>query len=64
MPIYEFECPGCHARLEALVRLGDDGSELRCPECGGDRLERVWSTFAASAGKGSGSAPACGSGFT
>jgi putative FmdB family regulatory protein len=47
MPLYEYRCHGCGERFEVLQRLGASGDELLCPRCGGERPERVLSTFAA-----------------
>ncbi len=43
MPIYEYECRGCHHRFEAIVRPGDTP---QCPSCGAGDLERLISMFA------------------
>ena len=37
MPIYDYHCPACGHRFEALVRYG---STPACPGCGGSALER------------------------
>ena len=44
MPIYEYECGGCHSEFEALVRGGDVPS---CPTCGSDQLQKQLSVPAA-----------------
>jgi putative FmdB family regulatory protein len=61
MPLFEYDCKGCGARFEALVRSAED--RPRCPKCNGKRLEKRFSTFAA-ATKGSApeAPPACGQG--
>jgi putative FmdB family regulatory protein len=41
MPIYEFSCETCGARLERLVPVGTDS--IRCTECGSERTVRVLS---------------------
>jgi putative FmdB family regulatory protein len=51
MPIYEYRCETCAERFEELVRRPDD--PVACPECGGDRAERLLSTFAGVGGGGS-----------
>ncbi len=33
MPLYEYECPDCGARIEVLQKLGDDGESLKCQQC-------------------------------
>ncbi len=54
MPIYEYRCVKCDVRFEALVRPGRDDAE--CPRCGGTRLSREMSTFAARSAGGNDSA--------
>ena len=55
MPIYEYACPSCGHEFELLVM----GSERpACPECGGKKLEKKFSTF--SSGGSSTAAPDCG----
>jgi putative FmdB family regulatory protein len=39
MPIYEYECVACAARLEKKQRF-DEEPLVECPECG-ERLRRV-----------------------
>lgn len=50
MPIYEYSCGKCRAEFEQLVRSEVEERQLRCPECGGKRLERKLSVFAAHEG--------------
>ncbi|MCR6629812.1 MAG: zinc ribbon domain-containing protein [Magnetospirillum sp.] len=43
MPFYSYHCPGCDTVFETLVR----GDEVpACPECGGQKLERLMSAAA------------------
>lgn len=44
MPIYEFECKKCKARVEVMQRLSDK-PPTKCTKCGG-RLERLTSASA------------------
>lgn len=37
MPLYDYHCPACGHRFEALVRAG---STPACPQCGSNALER------------------------
>ncbi len=69
MPIYEYICPECQTRREELQRLGEDGQELKCDDCGRVGLEKQFSVFAAgetsgSASMSSGGSCGGGSGFT
>lgn len=41
MPIYEFECKKCKARLEVFQKMSDK-PPVKCRQCGG-RLERLHS---------------------
>lgn len=40
MPIYEYKCPECSAEFEELVFGNETPS---CPQCGGDKAERLLS---------------------
>ncbi len=53
MPLYEYRCEECDHRFEILQRLGDGAEGLTCPSCSAQRLEKVFSTFAAAATEGS-----------
>ncbi len=46
MPIYEYQCETCRTSFEALVMRSDP--EVQCPSCGGSKLAREMSVFAAS----------------
>ena len=45
MPIYEYECRGCHHQFELLVLKG---TTAECPSCKGRNLEQLLSGFAVS----------------
>lgn len=64
MPIYEYRCEKCGSRFEVLQRVGDDGSKLRCPKCGNEKVVKQFSAFATSGGSAglSGVSRSCGSG--
>lgn len=57
MPIYEFHCGACEKDSEILVR-SSDWKGAKCPHCGSPKLDKKFSTFAASSA-GGGDAPAC-----
>jgi putative FmdB family regulatory protein len=40
MPLYEYTCQQCEHTFETLVF---NGEAVECPECHGDKLERLWS---------------------
>lgn len=64
MPIFEYECGGCGAVFEMLVRSPEVG--VACPTCGSGEVVKQFSSFAVataegmrpSAAKGCGCAPA------
>ena len=44
MPIYEYRCSRCGARLEVFVRSsGVVGDQPSCPECGATLTEKLFS---------------------
>jgi putative FmdB family regulatory protein len=45
MPIYEYVCMQCETHFEELVGLRD--SDPGCPSCGGERVAKQLSVFAA-----------------
>ena len=47
MPIYEFHCGKCEQDSEILVR-SSDWTGTKCPHCGSSKIEKKFSTFAAS----------------
>lgn len=55
MPLYDYVCYVCGNSFEKLRRMSDDDSEIRCPECGSERIERLLSTFSTGGCGGSGS---------
>jgi len=46
VPIYEYDCQGCHRRVSLLVRSFAAAGDPRCPRCGGAELLRLMSRFA------------------
>jgi len=52
MPLYEFFCDKCGAKLERLCKIGEFGEQLTCPQCGGIGLSRLVSGFSAPGVKG------------
>jgi len=43
MPLFEYTCEDCQERSELLI-MGEQ--EPVCPKCGGERLQKEFSTFA------------------
>jgi putative FmdB family regulatory protein len=58
MPLYEYSCQQCNHTFEALVF---DGEAVECPQCRGDRLERLLSVPAKPQAAGEGPPMACNS---
>jgi len=46
VPIYEYECQGCHRRVSLLIRTLAAAEAPRCPRCGSVALSRLMSRFA------------------
>ncbi len=49
MPIYEYKCRACDKTFEELVLSEGGAKKVVCPDCGGRKVERVPSVFAAHA---------------
>ena len=45
MPIYEYLCIKCGHQFEELVMSDEEEKEVKCPECGSKKRERVFSSF-------------------
>ena len=43
MPIYEFRCLSCNHCFELLAVRQDDTTEMKCPNCDNEEVERVLS---------------------
>jgi putative FmdB family regulatory protein len=48
MPLYEYACPSCGSRFEALQKSFREPAS--CPHCGAADVERLLSTFAMASG--------------
>jgi putative FmdB family regulatory protein len=64
MPIYEYRCSDCSKIFETLVWNSKE-ADVKCPECKGERVERLLSAFCKGSGQmGKGvsipSSPSCG----
>lgn len=62
MPLYEYRCPECGHRFEVLQRMGQGAEGLTCPRCSAAKVEKQFSTFAASSSGGGASAGSCAGG--
>ena len=45
MPIYEYRCADCKKLSSIFVRGFEDPPSLKCPECGGADMPRLFSRF-------------------
>jgi putative FmdB family regulatory protein len=46
MPIYEYECGGCHRRTSVLTTRVSERVRAVCSHCGGKKMKRLMSRFA------------------
>ena len=53
MPIYEYRCKNCGNEFELLRSLSQSDSDIACEYCGQQQAEKLFSTFASSAGSAS-----------
>jgi len=58
MPIYEYRCLECGEKFDELVRSMESKIEIKCPECGGRKVEKLFSAFGIQT-SGSASEPIC-----
>ena len=45
MPIYEYACHDCKQFVEFITRRVSDDVDAHCPQCGGERMTRMVSSF-------------------
>ena len=59
MPIYEYRCKECGGSFEALLhRL--DGEIIKCPSCGSEDVEKMFSSYAIMMGASTTGTTCCG----
>lgn len=46
MPMYEYYCPDCHTKFEALRPMSKADEAIICKQCEGERATRTLSLFA------------------
>ena len=46
MPIYEYQCDGCHRQFQRLMMGKEDEKNIFCPNCGGRSLKKLISRVA------------------
>ncbi len=52
MPIYEYKCKKCGEKFEIKLGFFHNNNSVKCPKCGGDGPERVFSPFITDSHKG------------
>lgn len=64
MPMYEYRCQECGRQYEQLRRMSEADTNLVCPQCGSEHVERQLSACAIGGGSSSSSpgGGACGGG--
>jgi len=46
MPSYEYKCTKCNKKFTAILSIGEhDAGKVKCPKCGGKKLEQLITTF-------------------
>jgi putative FmdB family regulatory protein len=58
MPIYEYRCTTCNHEFEEFTHSARGRPRVECPACGGRRVERRLSVFAAHQGSPQGATQA------
>ncbi len=53
MPIYEYKCQKCGEKFELRLGFFHNKKDIKCPQCGGEDPERVFSPFMSGSGSGS-----------
>ena len=52
MPHYEYFCQGCNKKFSlALTVAQHDKGRIKCPKCGGAKVEQQWAAFYATTSK-------------
>ncbi len=54
MPIFEYQCQHCQHEYELLVRSSES---VKCPKCGSEKSDKLFSSVSAHSGKNNGSLP-------
>jgi len=64
MPIYEYRCEECGKTFEVLTKVSNKDDEKECPDCGSNKVKRVFSVFGVGGSDGNSTpqAPSCGGG--
>jgi putative FmdB family regulatory protein len=46
MPVYEYKCSECGHKFEIRRSMEDGNREIKCPACGKEDAQRMFSSFA------------------
>ena len=57
--MYEYRCAECGRQYEQLRRMSEADSDLKCPQCGATKVERLISACAIGGGASSGGNGGC-----
>ena len=48
MPTYDFRCGGCRKKFSLAMSISErERKRIKCPKCGSQRVEAVFSSFVA-----------------
>jgi putative FmdB family regulatory protein len=46
MPSYDYRCPKCKKKFTAMLSIREhDAGKVKCPKCGGKKLEQLITAF-------------------
>jgi len=52
MPYYEYLCQGCNKKFSLVLTVAQhDKGRIKCPKCGGAKVEQQWAAFYATTSK-------------
>ena len=52
MPQYEYLCKSCENKFSTVLTLTEhEESKVKCPKCGGAKVEQQWAAFFATTSK-------------
>jgi putative FmdB family regulatory protein len=52
MPQYEYLCTACGKKFSTVLTLAEhEESKVKCPKCGGTKVEQQWAAFFATTSK-------------